>query len=256
MTNPVVVASTTGTATTGNCTLTSWTPSAGESLWLFLQARTTSITPTIAGNGQTWASLTNIISTQSQFKLWAWYVASVSAPTTGSIVATLTGNTNPVVAVCVRVSGQHTSTPLDTSTTTGGPAVDDNDMKFSISTGVTDALVLAWGGYRNTTMGSLGAGEVSIIDDLTAGSSGAKITASLWRENATAPGSYELGADNDLSGADDWSMVLASVAPEPSGQPAMRRFGGLLPFRPVEIGRTGVGVWSVGSPTPALARAA
>jgi len=219
MTNPVVVANTTGAVTTGNCTLTSWTPSAGESLWLFLAARSTSITPTISGNGQTWSSLTNVTNAQTQFRLWAWYVASVSSPTTGSIVATLTGNTTPVVAACVRVSGQHASTPLDASATHAGPPVtDDDDMKHSITTTVTDALVLAWGSYRGGLMNSLGAGEVSIVDDLTDGGGGGNATtASLWRENAGAPGSYELGADNDLNSARDWGMILVSIAPAATG---------------------------------------
>lgn len=253
-----IVASTTGAVTTGNCTLTSWTPVTGESLWLFLAARSTAITPTVSGNGQTFTSIVDVPSAQSQFRLWSWYVASAVSPTSGSIVATLTGNTTPVVAACVRVTGHHESTPLDQFATDSGPPVDDDDMVSSITVAADNALILAWGSYRLGLMNALGAGETSIVDDLSDGGGGGNATtASLWYEIAGSAGSYELGAQNSLNSARDWSMIMVSIAPSAgaTGQPAAKRRGG-MPYRPVGIGqKTAGGVWCLGRSRPMVALA-
>lgn len=212
MTIPTVGPSTTGAAASGNCTLTSWTPAAGELLLLFVDMRKTGITPTAAGNGQTWTPLIDVLNAQGQHQMYAFY-AVASSPTTGSIVVTAAGNPDPIVAAAVRISGQHATTPIAQSQKHQGPAVDNNDMKDTISTSAADALVVAWGGYRNRRMNALGAGETSIVDDVTdGGGGGGETTASMWYEGVASPGAVELGADNCLSGDTDWALILIEVA--------------------------------------------
>lgn len=222
MTNPTVGASTTGTATTGDVTLTSWTPSDGELLLLFVDCRAPGLSPSVAGNGQTWNLITSNENAQGQHEQHAFY-AVASSPSSGSIVVTLSGNTKPANAVAVRITGQHASPIGSFEKAQGPPVTDDNDMKDSLTTTAVDSLIVAWGSYRNRLMNALGSGETSIVDDLVAGSGGDTTTSSLWYEPATSVGTYELGADDCLLGTTDWAVILVEVLAAAGGG------GGVVP---------------------------
>lgn len=202
---------TTGTATTGNVTLTSWSPADGEYLLLGIVTRNTSLSPSVAGNGQTWVQLGSspLTNTQGQFEIHM-FACTASAPSSGSIVVTLTGNTQPAACIAARFAGQH-ATPIEATATAAGPGVDDDDMLVSIATATANAWAIAFGSSRAgvfTTPGD----ETTISINLTAGAGGDLVSAHMWYLPVASPTTVELGAANDLNSARDWSIYAIALA--------------------------------------------
>lgn len=248
--------STTGTNTTGNVTLTSWTPVDGEYLLLGIATRNTSLSPSVAGNSQTWAQLGSspLTNAQGQFEIHMFDVAVVSGASAGSIVVTLAGNTQPAACIAARFSGQH-ATPIEATATAAGPGVDDDDMLVSIATATANAWAIGFGSSRAGVF-TVPGDESTISVNLTAGAGGDLVSAHMWYLPVASPATVEVGAANDLNSNRDWSVYAVALAEAAAagGQPAARRFG-RMPHRPVEVGRKGQGgVWFIGSPRPALAR--
>lgn len=199
------------TTSAGSFSLTSWTPQAGEFVLVYVAQRNETISIGVSGNNLSWTELQNCDNAQGQNGIAVWKGEGAS-PTTGQITVTVTGNSLPVMATAHRISGAHT-TPVDTSAQDAGPpSVDNDDMIINITTGVADALVIAGGTHRGKTF-TVPGGETEISINNIAGSSGDTTTLSVWSQQATAAGSYQLGDLADLSGDDDWCCVAVSVAP-------------------------------------------
>lgn len=207
---------TTGTATTGNVTLTSWTPVDGEYLLLGIVTRNTSLTPSVAGNGQTWVQLGSspLTNAQGQFEIHM-FACVAAAPSTGSIVVTLTGNTQPAACIATRFSGQH-ATPIENTATAAGPGVDDDDMLVSIATSTANAWAVGFGSCRAGVF-TVPGDESTIHVNLTAGSGGDLVSAHMWYLPVAAPSTVELGAANDLNSARDWSIYAIALAQATTG---------------------------------------
>lgn len=203
---------TAGTATTGNVTLTSWTPVDGEYLLLGIVTRNTSLSPSVAGNGQTWAQRASspLTNTQGQFEIHVFDVTVVSGASAGSITVTLTGNTQPAACIAARFSGQH-SAPIEATATAPGPAVDDDDMLVSIATVTANAWAIGIGSSRAGVFNVPG-DETTIQDDLQAGSGGDLVSIHMWYLPVASPTTVELGAANDLTSARDWSVFAVALA--------------------------------------------
>jgi len=255
-----VAGSTTGTCTTGDCTLTSWTPAEGDTLLVGFATRTQSLfIDSVTGNGQTWdeAALSPLGNTQGQFDIHVYHVHAAASPSAGSVVVASSGNTKPIAAIGVRISGTDTVDPIGVTATNAGPGVDDDDMLCDITTGTNGSWALAFGSSRAGVF-TVPGDEVSVSINLTAGSGGDLVSLHCWYLSVPTAGAVTVGAANDLGSARDWSVWVAEilVAAAAGGHPAMRRLG-RQPHRPVEIGRKSQGgVWYVGSPVPAVARAA
>lgn len=195
--------------TTGNITLPSWTPGSNELVLIYIYAEQTDLTPSIAGNGLTFVLVDSF---QGADESWV-YRAMVSSPTTGSIVVTLTGNTNDAQAIAMRISG------CDTSGTNGSGAVEannranatNNDAKCSVTTLTANAFVVGFLGIPSALNTLTVPGDETTIDiNNIQGTS----TISTWYLAAGATGSYEIGADNDLSSPfNGWVLFALSIKP-------------------------------------------
>lgn len=216
---------TTGTAATGNVTLTSWTPVDGEYLLLGIVTRNTSLTPSVAGNGQTWVQLSAspLTNAQGQFEIHVFGTPAVS-PSTGSIVVTLAGNTQPAACIAARFSGQHGSPIEATATNAGPPITDDDDMLCAITTVSANAWVIAVGSSRAGVF-TVPGGETAVSINLTAGSGGDLTSAHMWYLPVASPGAAEIGAANDLGSARDWAVYALALAEAAAagGQPMALR---------------------------------
>lgn len=234
--------STTGTAATGNVTLTSWTPVNGEYLLLGIATRNTSLTPSVAGNGQTWVQLSSspLTNAQGQFELHM-FGTPANAPSSGSIVVTLTGNTQPAACIAARFSGQHGSPIEATATNAGPPITDDDDMLCAITTVSANAWVIGFGSSRAGVF-TVPGDETAISINLTAGSGGDLTSAHMWYLPVASPGAAEIGAANDLGSARDWAVYALALAEAAaaSGQPTMLRattVPGMRQWHPQRVGR-------------------
>jgi len=210
----------TGSTTTGNVTLTSWTPVANELVLLFIAQRNEAIAPSVSGNGLTWVEVANVDNVQGQNGVSVWR-AMGSSPSTGSITVTLTGNTFPAFAVACRFSGVDTggtngSGAVENSGTADGPAVDDNDMQVSVTTLTDNAWAIAVGTYRNNTF-TVPGDQTGISTGNLVGSGGDTTTCSVWYKAVATAGSTTLGGTDCLSGAADWCCIAVSVKPAVTG---------------------------------------
>lgn len=200
----------------GNITLSSWTPATDELVLLALACRDTSQTPSPAGNGYTFVEVENVLNTQTQFKMWLWR-AMKDSPSSGSIVITLSGNTDPAVAVATRFSGTDTSGAngagaIEVSGTNVGPDPDDDDMLDSITTQTNNAWAFAAGSHRLRTF-TLPSGETALSINNSAGAGGDVTSLSTWYQETPTAGSTQLGEAADLDSDSDWAMILASITP-------------------------------------------
>ncbi len=206
----------TGSTTSGeSVSLTSWTPQAGELVLLFVAQRDETVSIGVSGNGLSWTELQNCDNVQGQCGVAVWKGEGAS-PTSGQITVTATGNAKPVVCAALRISGADGTSPLDTSAQDGGPDPDDDDMIISITTGVEYALVIAGGSHRTATF-TVPGGETGISINNLAGSGGDVTRLSVWSEQASSTGSYQLGDTADLSTDTDWCCAAVSVAPSAAG---------------------------------------
>jgi len=206
----------TGSTESGeSVSLTSWTPQAGEFVLLFAAQRDESVAISVSGNNLSWTELQNCDNVQGQTGISVWKGEGAS-PEAGQITVTATGNAKPVMCAALRISGADGTSPVDTSAQDGGPDPDDDDMIIGITTGVENALVIAGGSHR-TAIFTVPGGETGISINNLAGSGGDVTRLSVWSEQASAAGSYQLGDTADLNAATDWCTVGVSVAPAAAG---------------------------------------
>jgi flavoprotein len=214
-----VSATVTGSVTTGNTvTLTSWTPAAYDLILLGVATREDdSVVVSVTGNGLTWQLVKSLEQDDEESRLRI-YRAMGSAPTTGSIVVTLSGNTLPVMCVATRLSGCDMagvsgSGAVETYVYDDGPGGSSNgDMLKSVTTITTNAWALAFGTHRDQAFTTPG-GEVTISINNTVGTGSNMVKLSVWYQTTTAPGPVTVGASNDLAGATDWAIIVVSIKP-------------------------------------------
>ncbi|KPK38533.1 MAG: hypothetical protein AMJ69_08220, partial [Gammaproteobacteria bacterium SG8_47] len=202
-------------------TLPSWTPQSGELLLLGVTWRD-KVARTISGNGLTWTLIAERDNDRVAAIGSALYRASGTSPTAGPITISLPGNTLPVYAAAVRLSGVDTTVNqgIEASATASGPAgADDANMKVTVTTVTPNALALAWGGQRGSATLTLPSGETVIIQSSAdCGSGGDRMRGHMWQETVATPGPTELGQDGSLSTAVPWTVIGVSIKPS-SGAP-------------------------------------
>ena len=201
MSSPTVSQHVSGTISTGDTlTLTSWTPASDDLILVGVHLRDESITPTVSGNGLTFTLVESIVGGDKNVFL---FQAQGAAPTTGSIVVTVTGNLTAAVAAAARISGAASIEESVTATST------DDAMQAAITTLTDNALVVAWSGHSDassfTTPGDETTIEIRIIES--------PLTSDMWSLATTTAGAYIIGAASDLDVSDDWHLIAVSVAP-------------------------------------------
>ena len=193
--------------------LPSWTPAANDLILLSVAQRDESIPISVSGNGLAWTEIANVDNVQGQGGISLWRAQGAS-PTTGQITVTVTGNANPVVVIAQRFSGVTTATPVEATATTPGPVTDDGNMLHSVTTATAGAWAVAAGWNRTSGIFSVPSGEASILINQAAGSSGAVTRSHMWYQGPVAgPASTQLGANGDLTGSNDWAMIVVSLKP-------------------------------------------
>lgn len=202
-----------GGASGTSFSLTSWTPAANDLILVAVAQRDESNAVSVSGNGLTWTQVHDIDNAQGQTGI-VLYKAQGASPSTGQITVTITGNTLPVSIVAARFSGVDTSTNIEASATNAGPPVtDDNDMLQAVTTVTANAWVVACGSHRTGTF-TVPGGENSIQINVLNGSGGDSTRCSMWYEGPVAsPASTQLGANDDLSAAVDWCMIVVALRP-------------------------------------------
>jgi hypothetical protein len=209
-------------ASTTSLTLPSWTPQSGELLLLGVTWRN-KVARTVSGNGLTWTLVAERDNDRVPSIGVALYRASGTSPTAGPITISLPGNTQPVYAAAVRLSGVDTTVNqgIEASATASGPAAaDDSNMKVTVTTVTANAMALAWGGQRGSATLSLPAGETVIVQSSAdCGTSGERMRGHMWQETVATPGPTELGQDNSLSSAHPWAAIGVSIKPSAGAPP-------------------------------------
>jgi len=119
--NGAAITGTLGDVGGSSVTLASWTPDPNDLILVVVAMRTTTIVPTIAGNGLSWTTTGDVTNAQGVMRLFM-FQAQGASPSTGAIVVTVTGNTLPVTVQAQRFSGVDTSTPVEATATHAGPA--------------------------------------------------------------------------------------------------------------------------------------
>jgi len=208
----------TGSTSTGNVTLTSWTPGANELVLVAVAVRDETAEPvTVSGNGLTFVEIHNVDNAQGQNGIYLFRAMGAS-PSTGSITVTITGNASPAFAAATRFSGVDTSgtdgsgAVEATASNPGPPVTDDADMQVDITTLTNDAWAFAAGTHRNSTF-TEPVGETPISTNNLVGSSGEITTLSTWYESVPVAGTVTLGGNGVLNGARDWAVAAVSIKP-------------------------------------------
>ena len=176
----------------------------------------------VSGNGLTFVQVSDVNNIQSQNGI-ALFRAMGSSPTTGSITVTITSNNYPVAVRAIRYSGVDTSGTngsgaVEQLATNQGPSSDNRNMKTAISTLSSGAWAFGVGVHRSATF-TVPPGETAVGSTLTAGSGGDTTRLSAWYEITAAPATATVGADNDLSANNDWTMIVVSLKPTSGGPP-------------------------------------
>lgn len=196
--------------------LPSWTPQANELVLVQVSMRGQSIVPSLSGNGLTFVEITRKDDVQGVGRVIVFRAMSAS-PSTGQITVTVTGNTKPVAAIAIRVSGADTSGTngsgaIEATATAEVGSVDNNDLKVDITTLTNGARAIAVS-YARLADITLPSGEVAIDINYSAGSGGDNVRASAWYEDTPTAGTITLGADNDLSSAREWAVIAVGIKP-------------------------------------------
>lgn len=210
----------TGAAANANTIiLTSWTPAANDIIILAVESRQTTVTHTsVAGNGLTWNKVAELNGgTNIRGSLW-W--AQGAAPTTGSIVVTLSGSPATSEAVATRLSGADTVAPIEASQSASGTSAAPS---LSITTLSANAWVCGafFGRSGNFTVGS---GEIATSINNKTGSSGNILNISTEYQIVASPGAVTI--DGTWSASTDWAAIAVSIkeaGAAPAGQPITRR---------------------------------
>lgn len=209
--------------TTGNTiTLASWTPVAGEIVVILLGQRNEAISATVSGNGQTWTPIMDVDNDQGQNGIVMW-AAVISAPSTGSITVTITGNTTPADAIAARFSYSGSTLSLGASASDNGPSTvegDNDDMQVALTTTQADSLVVGGATHRSADF-TVPGGQTGIDINNLYGSAGDATKTSLWYRVATSVGSYTLGGANSLGAATDWTIGALELKQTPAAASAV-----------------------------------
>jgi len=207
--------------TSGNSfLLPSWTPQANELVLVMVAMRGQSIVPSLSGNGLTFVEITRKDDVQGVGRVIVFRAMGAS-PSSGQITVTVTGNTKPVAAIAMRVSGTDTSGTngsgaIEATATAEVGSVDNDDLKVDITTLTNGARAIAVS-YARLADITLPSGEVAIDINYSAGSGGDNVRASAWYEDTPTAGTITLGADNDLSSAREWAVIAIGVKPASAG---------------------------------------
>jgi hypothetical protein len=160
----------------------------------------------------TFTELAAIDNTQAQCGLDVWGAMAYTTANAVPIVS-LPSNSQPAYVICCNFRGMMYP-PIDVTATGAGPAVDDNDMKVSISGIAQHGLVAVMAMHRlQTRTLSLPVGQTSISINNLVGSGAAEIMAHAWYINHATTTTQECGADNDLSAATDWCIAAIHFHP-------------------------------------------
>jgi hypothetical protein len=203
--------------------LPSWTPAADELILVGVSQRNAVSVSSVIGNTITHTQVDSVVCDQDIAQQDVWRGMSGS-PVTGSITVTRAADNGSWLAFAIRISG------VDTGGTNGSgaaeasngatnpPATDDANMKADVTTITDNALAMAFGCARLSSL-TVPAGETAIRLNFAAGSGGSNITASIWRETAlvSPPATVTLGADGDLSTAREWGEIALSIKPASAG---------------------------------------
>jgi hypothetical protein len=198
---------------TGNLTMPTWTPAANDLLLVFINARDNAITPALSGNGATWDLVASVVNIQNQFKTWV-YRAQPASPQSGAITITATGNSLPISATAIRLSGTDTggngANAIESTVTNAGPDPDSAIVTESITVQTANAWALGFIGCRNRTF-SFDAGHNVIVEMNSAGSGGSIVSTNAAYKEANTAGNYTISGT--ISSAHDWTAILLSVKP-------------------------------------------
>lgn len=212
MTLPVLQQDVSAAVTTGNVTLPSWTPATDELVLVGVYAPA-GISPSLAGNGLTWASVGTISDTVAGYRV-SVFRAMGASPTTGSITVTLTGNVAEADAIAVRISGALTGSngadaveDVQTAASAGG----DADMLTTVTPTENDSLVIGFGGHGAAAF-TVPGGETGI--EINVQSLGTSIE-SAWYEAVATAAATQLGDTGDLDDSPTWALVALAVKPAP-----------------------------------------
>ncbi len=198
----------TATASVATIDLPPWSPSDGDLLVVEVARRKTTPLPTVTGNGLTWTMVADAKNTQNQGAVSLFTARAGHATTGGSVRVAITGNSSPVSVIAQRFSGV---AGVGAVKVNQGPAVDDANMLDSIAAG-NGAWVLGAGWHRSKSF-TVPAGETAVATNVMSGSGGDVTRASMWFEGPVTAETVALGAAGDLSGVNDWALVLLELQP-------------------------------------------
>lgn len=207
------------TVTTGNITLSSWTPGNNDLLLLMVGQNATGITPSVSGNGMTWDQVVTVTDAQSTTKTTLY--RAQGTPSAGAITVTLTGNTAAAAARAFRFSGvaigSNGATAVEASGTAEVGASDSNDLSISVTTITANAWAAAFSTHRyRTTLITLTLVDESNLGGINnnTGTDSNDIAISAFYQAVASPGATQLGGSNDLSANTEWSVIAVSIKPQ------------------------------------------
>ena len=212
-------------------TLTSWTPAANDLVLVGVMMRTTTITPSVSGNGLTFTLVNSRVNDRAQGAVYV-FRGMAASPTTGQITITLTGNAKPAWAQAVRYSGANTggtngSGAVDVSSTnSSGSGSGDVNMQASTTTLATNDLLAAFAISRTSPTFTVPGGQDVVSVNNTVGSGGDLIKAHTWEMTTTTAGSYTTGGNSSLSASADWAVVNVAIK---AGSATQILSGGVTP---------------------------
>ena len=135
---PTVAGHTNGsTSTSGNSvSLTSWTPSSSDVIILKVSLKGSQTVSSVSGNGAAWSKVLGASSTNPSGSMETWLGTSPDG-NAGQITVTLSGNTNGIAAIAVRVSGASTSLDATNVVKSNG-----QNASVSLTTSGNDRLLI------------------------------------------------------------------------------------------------------------------
>lgn len=210
-----VVQTNSGVATTGNPSTASWTPTDGNLLIAGVLTRSTGITASLSGNGQTWnaAPHGDKAGDRAQDRLQVFYCIA-SSSSAGTITATLTGNVNPASILAIEISGAD-SIEADSITGTGG--TDNANLSGSVTTLTDNAWIVGVLQQRVRTI-TLDGSLTSDIEDIDSGGpAGSNIIGTIAHKAVSPAGSATVSGT--LNNTADWVVWTAAIKPSAGGPP-------------------------------------
>ena len=224
---PTIAQSISLTTTGVSMTLPSWTPKTTDLVLVAVSTQAwRKLNPTVTGNGESFAKMATLVNLQGIEQLTVFRAQGGSTP--GSLSVALPGNSGAAAVIALRVSGVAVGSGgaaavAATAMNAGPGSRDDANMKVSVPARAGDLLV-AFGSNRLRTLATP-AGQQAVKVNVAAGSSGGRISQSAWSSLPADDGARLLGANGDLSGADDWAVVgldlTAGTGDTPSPSPTL-----------------------------------